>query len=118
LPAWIGWLAWRGMDPATRPRFVTTVHGLYSVSRYSAIMTRGERVIAVSETVRDYLRRGYPGLPAERIQVIPRGVDPVEFPAWLSAGPRVAGGVASAISATARRPGVDLAGPAESAQGP
>ena len=90
LPAWIGWLAWRGMDPATRPRFVTTVHGLYSVSRYSAIMTRGERVIAVSETVRDYLRRGYPGLPAERIQVIPRGVDPVEFPhgyrpssAWL-----------------------------------
>jgi glycosyltransferase involved in cell wall biosynthesis len=91
LPAWIGWLAWRGMDPATRPRFVTTVHGLYSVSRYSAIMTRGERVIAVSETVRDYLRRHYPALPAERVQVIPRGVDPAEFPygyrpspAWLA----------------------------------
>ncbi|TVR65868.1 MAG: glycosyltransferase [Candidatus Competibacteraceae bacterium] len=81
LPAWIGWLAWRGMDPATRPRFVTTVHGLYSVSRYSAIMTRGERVIAVSETVREYLRRHYPRLPPERIQVIPRGVDPMEFPA-------------------------------------
>lgn len=80
LPAWIGWLAWRGMDSATRPRFVTTVHGLYSVSRYSAIMTRGEQVIAVSETVRDYLRRHYPELPAERIQVIPRGVDPAEFP--------------------------------------
>lgn len=80
LPAWIGWLAWRGMDPATRPRFVTTVHGLYSVSPYSAIMTRGERVIAVSETVRDYLRRHYPILPAERIQLIQRGVDPVAFP--------------------------------------
>jgi glycosyltransferase involved in cell wall biosynthesis len=79
------------MDPATRPRFITTVHGLYSVSRYSAIMTYGERVIAVSETVRDYLRRCYPALPAERIQVIPRGVDPAEFPpgyrppsAWLA----------------------------------
>ena len=80
LPAWIGWLAWRGMDPATRPRFVTTVHGLYSVSRYSAIMTRGERVIAVSETVRAYLRRHYPELPAARVQVIPRGVDPAAFP--------------------------------------
>ena len=80
LPAWIGWLAWRGMDPATRPRFVTTVHGLYSVSRYSAIMTWGERVIAVSETVRDYLQRHYPELPAARIQVIPRGVDPAAFP--------------------------------------
>lgn len=91
LPAWIGWLAWRGMDPATRPRFITTVHGLYSVSRYSAIMTRGERVIAVSKTVRDYLRRHYPELPAARIQVIQRGVDPTAFPygyqpsaAWLT----------------------------------
>jgi glycosyltransferase involved in cell wall biosynthesis len=80
LPAWIGWLAWRGMNPATRPRFVTTVHGLYSVSRYSAVMTYGERVIAVSETVRDYVQRGYPELPAERMQVIPRGVDLAEFP--------------------------------------
>ena len=91
LPAWIGWLAWRGMDPATRPRFITTVHGLYSVSRYSAIMNRGERVIAVSETVRDYLQRHYPALPAARIQVIQRGVDPSAFPygyrpsaAWLA----------------------------------
>lgn len=91
LPAWIAWLAWRGMDPLTRPRLVTTVHGLYSVSRYSAIMNRGERVIAVSETVRAYLRRHYPELPDERIEVIPRGVDPAAFPygyrpddAWLA----------------------------------
>jgi len=41
LPAWVAYLAWRGMDPATRPHFVTTVHGMYSVNRYSAIMTRG-----------------------------------------------------------------------------
>lgn len=80
LPAWIAWLAWRGMSPATRPRFITTVHGLYSVSRYSAVMTYGERVIAVSETIRDYLNRYYPELPIERIQLIPRGVDPAEFP--------------------------------------
>ncbi|MCP5158437.1 MAG: glycosyltransferase family 4 protein [Gammaproteobacteria bacterium] len=80
LPAWIGWLAWRSMDVMTRPRFVTTVHGLYSVSRYSAVMTYGERVIAVSETIHDYLQRYYPQLPAERIQRIPRGVDPVAFP--------------------------------------
>ena len=43
-------------------------------------MTWGERVIAVSETVRDYLQRHYPELPATRIQVIPRGVDPAAFP--------------------------------------
>lgn len=92
LPAWISWLAWRGMEAPDRPRFVTTVHGLYSVSRYSAIMTRGERVIAVSETVRDYLQRHYPQLPTERVQVIQRGVDPAAFPygyrpseSWLQA---------------------------------
>ncbi len=79
LPAWIAWLAWRGMKASDRPHFITTVHGLYSVSRYSAIMTRGERVIAVSETVRRYLQQ-YPQLSSERIQVIQRGVDPGLFP--------------------------------------
>lgn len=80
VPAWIAYLAWRGMDPATRPRFVTTVHGLYGVNRYSRIMTRGERVIAVSNTVRDYILREYPGTAPERIQVIHRGVDGRAYP--------------------------------------
>jgi glycosyltransferase involved in cell wall biosynthesis len=80
VPAWIAYLAWRGMAPATRPRFVTTVHGLYGVNRYSRIMTRGERVIAVSNTVRDYVLREYPDTPPERIQVIHRGVDGQAYP--------------------------------------
>ena len=80
IPAWIAWLAWRGMNPMTRPRFVTTVHGLYSVNRYSRIMTRGERVIAVSNTVRDYILREYPDTLPWRIQVIHRGVDGREYP--------------------------------------
>ena len=42
---------------ASRPRFVTTVHGLNSVGFYSAVMLRGERVICVSQTVRDYVLR-------------------------------------------------------------
>ncbi len=76
MPAWVCYLAWRGMDPRRRPRFITTVHGLYSVNAYSAIMARGERVIAVSETVREYLLKHYPALEPRRIIVIPRGVDP------------------------------------------
>jgi glycosyltransferase involved in cell wall biosynthesis len=80
VPAWIAWLAWRGMNPATRPRFVTTVHGMYGVNRYSRIMTRGEQVIAVSNTVRDYILREYPDTPAARIQVIHRGVDGETYP--------------------------------------
>jgi glycosyltransferase involved in cell wall biosynthesis len=83
VPAWIAWLAWRGMNPVTRPRFVTTVHGLYGVNRYSRIMTLGERVIAVSNTVRDYIMREYPDTQAARIHVIHRGVDSQAYPhAW------------------------------------
>ena len=95
LPAWIAWLAWRGMHLDRQPRFVTTVHGLNSVNAYSAVMLRGTRIIAVSGSTRDYLLQHYPGVEPERITVIPRGVDPAVFApdyqpgtAWLAAWQR------------------------------
>ncbi|MFW1677875.1 glycosyltransferase [Pontibacter sp. JAM-7] len=80
MPAWVVWLAWRKMDPATRPRFVTTLHGMHSVNRYSAIMGKGERVIAVSETARDYLLTNFPEVDPAKVTVVHRGIDPAEFP--------------------------------------
>lgn len=79
MPAWVGRLALRGLPAGTRPRFVTTVHGLNSPSRYSAVMASGERVVCVSDTVREYLLRHYPWLDASRLRVIPRGIDPKVF---------------------------------------
>ncbi len=78
LPAWIGRLALRGMHPA--PHFVTTVHGLNSPGRYSRVMISGERVIAVSQTVRDYVITHYLQTDPSRLVVIPRGVDTDAFP--------------------------------------
>lgn len=80
LPAWIGWLALRGMPASERPRFMTTVHGLNSPSRYSAIMARGERVICVSGCVRDYVLQHYPDTDPARLRLVPRGIDPADFP--------------------------------------
>lgn len=80
MPAWVVWLAWRKMDPQTRPRFITTLHGMHSVNRYSAIMGKGERVIAVSETAKRYLLDNYPEVDPARVTVIHRGIDPDEFP--------------------------------------
>ena len=80
LPAWIAYLAWRGMDPGRRPVFITTVHGAYSVNGYSRIMTRGEYVIAVSAFIRQYILDYYPDTAPERIVLIPRGVDPADYP--------------------------------------
>ncbi len=79
LPAWLAYLAWRKMDPQTRPRLVTTVHGFYSVNAYSKIMTRGEQVICVSNSVKDYVLKNYPDVPEDKLTVIHRGVDPNEF---------------------------------------
>jgi glycosyltransferase involved in cell wall biosynthesis len=80
MPAWVVWLAWRGMNPATRPRFITTLHGMHSVNRYSAIMGKGERVIAVSETAKRYLLDNFPEVDPAKVTVIHRGIDPEEFP--------------------------------------
>ena len=80
MPAWIAWLAWRGMKKATRPRFVTTVHGPYSVSAYSAVMTKGERVIAISKIIINYIVRNYPKVSQKNVRLIYRGVDPALYP--------------------------------------
>jgi glycosyltransferase involved in cell wall biosynthesis len=77
MPAWIALAALRGMD--SPPRFVTTVHGLNSPGRYSGVMLRGRRVICVSQTVREYVLRHYPGTDPSKLAVIPRGVDPSAY---------------------------------------
>jgi glycosyltransferase involved in cell wall biosynthesis len=79
VPGWIAWLAWRKMNPATRPRLVSTVHGFYSVSFYSAIMTQGEEVIAVSNSIKKYILKNYPKTAEEKVTVIHRGVSLQEF---------------------------------------
>jgi glycosyltransferase involved in cell wall biosynthesis len=80
LPAWIVWWALKGFAPEFRPHFVTTVHGPYTPGRYSGIMTRGERVIAISEMIREYILKNYPRTDPARIRTIPRGVDVGEYP--------------------------------------
>ena len=104
VPGWVAWLAWRGMPAAERPRLVSTVHGFYSVNFYSGVMMRGERVIAVSESIRDYVLENFPRTPAANIRVIPRGVEldrytrdfvpPAEWLAdWRAGQPQCAGKV-------------------------
>ncbi len=79
LPAWLGWYALRKLGPP-RPHFVTTVHGLNSPGWYSSIMARGDRVICVSNLVRDHVLRHYRETNPSRLVLIPRGVDAAEFP--------------------------------------
>lgn len=56
------------------------MHGLNSRGRYSSILTRGERVICVSDTVRRHVLSHWPETDPAKLQVIERGVDPGDFP--------------------------------------
>lgn len=80
LPAWIAYRAWKGLPRAERPALVTSVHGFYTPGWYSSVMVRGERIIAISETVRAHVLKHYPRVEAARIRVIHRGVDPGVYP--------------------------------------
>ncbi|MEC7727394.1 MAG: glycosyltransferase family 4 protein [Pseudomonadota bacterium] len=74
MPAWIIFLALKSIPKRERPAVVSTFHGMYSVTPYSAIMTRADHIIAVSQCVRDYVMSNY-HVPEEKLTVIQRGVD-------------------------------------------
>lgn len=73
-PAWSAWKAVEG----TRARFMTTCHAPFNISGdvkkfYNSSIARGERVIAISNYVREYLLKNYE-IEDRNIRVIHRGV--------------------------------------------
>jgi len=72
--------AWSALSAARRTGkpFVTTVHSPYGHNwlkhYYNAVMTKGDRVIAISDFVADYVRRHY-RVDDDHLVTIPRGID-------------------------------------------
>jgi len=90
LPAWICHLAIKKLPAHVRPVFITSMHGQYSVSSYSAIMARGDQVIAVSNHIRDYTLKYYLPAGSHKLHTIYGGTSRDDFPfgyqpapAWL-----------------------------------
>ncbi len=84
LPAWIGYMAWKRLPPVFRPALITTFHGFYSVNSYSTIMTKGEKVIAVSKVIIDHILENY-HVDKHKIELIHGGCDTKIFdPAVVS----------------------------------
>lgn len=80
LPAWVCQLAMRKIPKDTRPVYITSMHGQYSVSRYSAVMAGGDRVIAVSDHIRAYTLANYPGTDPDRVVTVHGGISREQFP--------------------------------------
>lgn len=83
--------AWSALKACedSKARFMTTCHAAYNIEGkikriYNSSIARGEKVIAISEFVADYLRNNYK-IDDNRIRVIPRGVALEKFhPAFVS----------------------------------
>ena len=74
VPAWL--FVWA--NRALGLRWITYAHGANSVSRYSAVMTRGDLVVTPSRFLADYLKRSY-GTPEEKLRIVPNHVDTSRF---------------------------------------
>lgn len=85
-PAWSAFYAAK----KTGTHFLTTFHGTYNLgmlglkNAYNAVMTKGERVIAISHFIADHMQAVYHADP-NKIRVVHRGVDLSRFdPARVS----------------------------------
>ena len=85
-PAWSAFYAAK----RTGVPYMTTFHGTYSAGnplkrKYNSIMTRGERVIAISRFIGGHAHQNY-GVPSNKIRIIHRGVNLERFdPAKVTA---------------------------------
>jgi len=70
VPAWLAWFA----NKKLKIPFITTVHGFNSVSKYSEIMTRGDRVIYGSSAIKEYILKNY-SIDESKLRYVPRGID-------------------------------------------
>lgn len=73
-PAWSAWRACQG----TQAKFMTTCHAPYKTQSglkrfYNSSIARGERVIAVSRYVGDYLQKNF-GIDGNTVRVVHRGI--------------------------------------------
>jgi len=70
VPAWLCLFA----NKRLKSPFITTVHGFNSVSRYSEIMVRGDRVLYGSSSIKEYILKNYP-VDETTLRYVPRGID-------------------------------------------
>ena len=74
VPAWL----FRWANRRLGIKWITFAHGANSVSRYSAVMTRGDLIVTPSQYIADYLKANY-SFDESRIRVIPRAIDKSKF---------------------------------------
>ncbi|MGD9638485.1 MAG: glycosyltransferase family 4 protein [Alphaproteobacteria bacterium] len=78
--------AWSAFKAAQEAgvHFITTFHGTYGLGpwgikkRYNAVMTKGEKVIAISSFIAEHIKKNY-NISEDLIRIVHRGVDTDKF---------------------------------------
>jgi glycosyltransferase involved in cell wall biosynthesis len=76
MPAWINYFAFKKLTK--KPVLVSTFHGLYSTPIYSQVMSKVDHMIAISNTVKNYILDTY-DVSENKITTIPRGCEEEVF---------------------------------------
>lgn len=74
VPAWLVYFA----NKSLKIPVVSTVHGFNSVSTYSRVMTKADKIICVSGAIKEYIQKHY-DTAENKITIIPRGIDLAQF---------------------------------------
>ncbi len=87
------WSAYRAAQQTGCP-FVTTFHAPYNFTsrfkkHYNSVMAKGDRIIAISDFIARHVAEHY-GVGDDRLRVVPRGVDIVDFDPGAVSTERVA----------------------------
>ncbi|MCM8758804.1 MAG: glycosyltransferase family 4 protein [Candidatus Omnitrophica bacterium] len=69
-PAWIAYYALSGSN---KTKFITSIHGYYSCPFYSKILAKGQRVIAISDALKEFAIKKL-GAKPELIRVVHNGI--------------------------------------------
>jgi|TARA_B100000902_G_scaffold98281_1_gene100747 glycosyltransferase involved in cell wall biosynthesis len=76
-PAWINYFALKNFQ-GRKPIVISTFHGLYSKPFYSKSMSYADEIIAISQTVKQYIQKNY-YVDESNLHLIYRGCDLQEF---------------------------------------
>ena len=74
-PAWAGYYACKNLNNS---HFVTSIHGFYKKKFYSKIMIKGERIIVVSNSLKNYAIKYLKG-DEKKIRVVYNGINVEDF---------------------------------------
>jgi glycosyltransferase involved in cell wall biosynthesis len=74
VPAWLVYFA----NKSLKIKVVSTVHGFNSVSLYSKIMTKADKIICGSQFMIEHIIKNYQA-PKKKIYLVPRGIDEEYF---------------------------------------